>query len=545
MHLSAAHWVYLAGVIVIIATMIARKNIVVPAVLATFLTALVFSHSVIRALAAVFNGSLVAAQNLFSIFLIIALVTAMLHALQAIGADRKMVKPFRAVMRNGHLAFWALVVVTYFISLFFWPTPAVPLIGAVLVPVAIRSGLRPLGVGLAVAVAGQGMALSSDYVIRVAPGLSAKAAGVDPNVVADKAMILSLVVGGVALVVGYLMEIRKMRRPSAELLVAWEAGDDSGAQALAVQANSGAAAGSLDEAAPRGALVVAGVGGGAGRPGDDLPADGGAGMPTIGHGAALGGVLPPDATGVNGPVAGGARHPHLSTFFAIFVPLAYLALIGYLILSKVSNSLAPVGSSDAAALVGGVAALIVFLVSFVCDGRRHFLETSAQHVVDGLVFAFKAMGVVLPIAGFFFVGNSDYAGQILGLGDSAKGPAFLFDLVTAAQQHIPHNMFIATFGILVIGMIAGLEGSGFSGLPLTGALAGSIGTAAGMSATSLAAVGQMGNIWSGGGTLVAWSSLVAVAGFARVPVLDLARRCFLPVCCGLATGAVVAVVFLH
>jgi hypothetical protein len=160
------------------------------------------------------------------------------------------------------------------------------------------------------------------------------------------------------------------------------------------------------------------------------------------------------------------------------------------------------------------------------------------------VFAFKAMGVVLPIAGFFFVGNGDYSAQILGLGDSAKGPAFLFDLVTAAQQHIPHNAFIATFGILVIGMIAGLEGSGFSGLPLTGALAGTIGSAAGVSATSLAAIGQMGNIWSGGGTLVAWSSLVAVAGFARVPVLDLARRCFVPVCCGLAAGAVVTAVFL-
>jgi hypothetical protein len=51
-------------------------------------------------------------------------------------------------MRNGHLAFWTLVIVTYFISLFFWPTPAVPLIGAVLVPVAIRAGLRAARGGL-------------------------------------------------------------------------------------------------------------------------------------------------------------------------------------------------------------------------------------------------------------------------------------------------------------------------------------------------------------------------------------------------------------
>ena len=110
-----------------------------------------------------------AATSLFSIFLIIAMVTAMLRSLEGLGADRRMVAPFRKVMRNGHLAFWTLVIVTYFISLFFWPTPAVPLIGAVLVPVAIRAGLRPLAAGFTVAIAGQGMALSSDYIIRSLP----------------------------------------------------------------------------------------------------------------------------------------------------------------------------------------------------------------------------------------------------------------------------------------------------------------------------------------------------------------------------------------
>jgi hypothetical protein len=60
----------------------------------------------------------------------------------------------------------------------------------------------------------------------------------------------------------------------------------------------------------------------------------------------------------------------------------------------------------------------------------------------------------------------------------------------------------------------------------------------------LAAIGQMGNIWSGGGTLVAWSSLIAVAGFARVPVIELARRCFIPVVTGLILATIVAVIFM-
>jgi hypothetical protein len=531
MHLTAAHWVYLAGMVLIVATMLARKNIVVPAVVATFVTALVYSHSVIRGLSAVFNASLSAATNLFNIFLIIALVTAMLHSLQALGADRKMVSPFRKVMRSGHMAFWTLAVVTYFISLFFWPTPAVPLLGAVLVPVAIRAGLRPMAVGMVIAIAGQGMALSSDYVIRVAPGLSATAAGADPDVVADRAMVLSLVIGGVALVITYVMELRRMRTPSAALLTEWESLAHS--DFVEIEAENLAVTEHERE------VVHAGVGGGGG--GGSTPSLRG-GPPTVGHGVEL-----RDEIEHHKPPMGGGEPPAMgsttiATFFALFVPLAYLALIVYLVVAKVSDSVPDLQGGDAAALVGGIAALIVFLATFAHD-RSTFMENSAKHVVDGLVFAFKAMGVVLPIAGFFFLGNGDFSGGILGTADPTKGPKFLYDLVTSAQSHIPHNAFLAAFAILLIGMIAGLEGSGFSGLPLTGSLAGSLGPTVGMSAGSLAAVGQMGNIWSGGGTLVAWSSLIAVAGFARVPVIDLARRCFIPVVTGLIAGTFVAVIF--
>ncbi|NIJ12344.1 hypothetical protein FHU38_002688 [Saccharomonospora amisosensis] len=527
MQLSAAHWVYLAGVVVILATMIARKNIVVPAVAATFLTALVHSGNVITGTTAVFNASLVAATNLFNIFLIIALVTAMLHSLQVLGADRLMVAPFRRVMRNGHMAFWALVVITYFMSLFFWPTPAVPLIGAVLVPVAIRAGLRPMAVGLVVACAGQGMALSSDYVIRVAGGLSAQAGGLDAGAVTDKAMVLSLVVGGVALLIGYAMEFRKMRAPSAQLLTEWEAAAEDGTVREAAPPKEDAEERELVEATAgtaTAALPPTPAPGQAREAGQALP------------GPTRGGGTPPGT-----PPGGTAEHPAAATLFAVFVPLAYLGLIVYMVVAKVSESVPDLEAGQAAGLVGGVAALIVLLASLVGDGKG-FLESSATHVVDGLVFAFRAMGIVLPIAGFFFIGNGEFASQILGTDEQARG--ILFDLVAAAQQYIPDSPFVAAFGILVVGVIAGLDGSGFSGLPLTGALAGSLGDGAGMNAETLAALGQMGNIWSGGGTLVAWSSLIAVAGFARVPVLELARRCFLPVICGLAVAAVFAVVVL-
>ncbi|UOE92095.1 hypothetical protein [Alkalihalobacillus sp. LMS39] len=62
--------------------------------------------------------------------------------------------------------------------------------------------------------------------------------------------------------------------------------------------------------------------------------------------------------------------------------------------------------------------------------------------------------------------------------------------------------------------------------PLVGSLAGALSDSVGMSPITLTAIGQMGTIWVGGGTLIAWSSLVAVAGFAKMPVMDLVRKSF-------------------
>jgi hypothetical protein len=540
--------VYLLGVIVILATMISRRNIVVPAVAFTFLTALVYSGSLITGISSIFNASLVSAVNLFNIFLIIALVTAMLGALQAIGADRLMVTPFRKVIRNGHLAFWVLAGVTYVISLFFWPTPAVPLIGAVLIPVAIRAGLSPMGIGVVVAIAGQGMALSSDYIIRVAPGLSAKAAGANPDTVAARTLVLSLITGGVALVIAYVIQSRQMKKPSAALLKAWEASSVDGVDEEVVlesgtftdKAVLAQAAGTIAGGTATLERTTVGATGVRGEGVDDagIPTPR-SGPPTIGHGVSLRGTPAAGAEDVEPP----AEKPHPSArWFAVGVPLAYLAMVVYLVVSKVSDSVPDLKGGEAAALVGGIATLLLFMAAVAKDGIR-CLETSATHVVDGLVFAFKAMGVVLPIAGFFFIGNGDFAGQILGLADPTKGPAFLYDLVNHAQAHIPQNPFVSAFGLLIIGMVAGLEGSGFSGLPLTGSLAGSLGPAVNMDPATLASVGQMGNIWSGGGTLVAWSSLIAVAGFARVPVVELARKCFVPVVSGLVVSTIFAVIF--
>lgn len=505
--LSAAHWMYLAGVIVIIVTMIFRANVVVPSIVGTFLVVLAWSGSPVAALGSIFNASFVAAKELFNIFLVIALMTSLLNSLKELESDVRMVAPFRAVMKNGHVSYFVIAALTYVVSLFFWPTPAVPLIAAVLLPAAIAAGLPPLAGAVAIAIAGQGMALSSDYVIGVAPGISAKSAGVLAPVVADRALILSVVTGGVALLLAYMGLRKQMLTPSAQLLDRWQA--RGGIEAAA--------------AAP------------------DLPREGTMDKMELAlathRDAPL--LTERDVQRELGHIE--RKRIKWSKTFAMLTPVAFLVVVGLMVLPKFVADMPTIKGGDAASLVGGMAGALMILATLSMHGPRKMLEASADHVTAGFVFAFKAMGSVLPIAGFFFLGASETGAAILGL-PVDKAPSLLFDMVRHADAWIPHNDLLVAFGVLIVGMVTGVDGSGFSGLPLTGALAGALASASSVNASTLAAVGQMGAIWTGGGTLIAWSSLIAVAGFTRVPVQDCVRALTLPVLTGLAISTIVAVV---
>src|SRR5690625_4371140 len=227
--------------------------------------------------------------------------------------------------------------------------------------------------------------------------------------------------------------------------------------------------------------------------------------------------------------------------FAVLVPLTLLGVVIYMVYEKlISGRMSGLEGGDGAAFVGGVA-VILLLLSTIAFGKRHALDYISTHITDGFTFAFKAMGPVIPIAGFFFLGSPDFAGSILGVEENA--PALLFDLVEASQDYIPQSALLAAFSILIIGIITGLDGSGFSGLPLTGALSASLANAS-IDASTLAAIGQMGSIWTGGGTIVAWSSLIAIAGFCGISVMDLVRKNFIPVIAGLLLCTIFAVLFL-
>lgn len=501
--IGTAHWFYIAGVIAVVITMIFRANVVVPAVAATFLVLLTLTGSPIGALGGIFSASLVAAKELFNIFLVIAFMTALLNALKSIQSDVRMVEPFRMIMKNGHVAYFVLAGITYAISLFFWPTPAVPLVSAILLPAAIAAGLPPLAGAMAIAIAGQGMALSSDYVIGVAPGISAKAAGagVSAALVADRALVLSLITGFIALGAGYLLMRKQFLKPSPLLLQKWQMLEGANSEVKNPGTFEKAA---LAESTQREPMI---------------------------SDAELQATL----------VAQSPYCTRYSRFFAVVTPLAFLCVVAVMVLPKFGSTALPeLKGGDAAALVGGVAALLMMLVTLSAVGPRKMLDVCPEHVTDGLVFAFKAMGSVLPIAGFFFLGAGDTLSQVLGV-PAAQAPNLLFELVQSAKHLIPDSQIFVAFGVLLVGMITGIDGSGFAGLPLTGALSGALGPVVGIDPATLAAIGQMGAVWTGGGTLVAWSSLIAVAGFARVPVLDAVRMLLGPVVLGLAVATAAAI----
>jgi hypothetical protein len=467
--LTTAHWIYGVITVLVILTMIFKKGVVLPTLLGTFIVASVYKGSIIGGFTSIFNANLIAAQELFNIFLIITFMVALLHSLRDIGADKQMIKPIQRFMTNGHLAYFIIIGVTFVISLFFWPTPAVPLICALLIPAAVKAGLPLMAGAVAIALAGQGMALSSDYVIQVAPNLSAMSAGIDLSLVADKGLILSLISGGVAILIAYLGFRKKMRKKNDPLI------EEELTQLQGIDNEN------------------------------------------------------------SEPIRFSEK---FSKIFAIIVLLSMLAVMVYMVYTKASGGrMGGFEGGDGAAFIGGVAVILLSLAT-ISYNKAKALDVISEHLTSGFVFAFKAMGPVIPIAGFFFLGSQDFSGGILSLGEQAA-PAFLFDLVEAAQNLIPENIVLTAFGILIIGIITGLDGSGFSGLPLTGSLSGAF-AANTAEASTLAAIGQMGSIWTGGGTLIAWSSLVAIAGLCGVSVMELVRKNFIPVMLGLIVSTIAA-----
>ncbi len=458
MVLTSLHLVYFLIVLIVIITMGFRKDTVLPCILGIFIIGFMYSGSLVKGIQTVYNSLIISGNEFWGIILVISLVIAMSKALQDIGADELMMRPLKKIMVNPVVAFFLLGFIMLFFSWFIWPSPAVALVGAIMLPAAIKAGLTPIWAAVAMNIFGHGIGLSSDFFIQGAPAITSKAAGISDSLTLSKAVLpLWLTMSTVTVLASFLM----MRKDMKQVML-------------------------TAEKLPK-AKVKQEV------------------KPKVTPGVAL---------------------------VAIVTPLAFLIDIWLMYSYKLKGG-------DATALVGGTAVLIMCFVAVVQHKGSLCLEKITDYIKDGFIFGIKIFAPVIVIGAFFFLGSEEMAQKILG--SEAKG--LLSDLGLYLADHITLSKIPAAIIQMIVGIITGLDGSGFSGLPLIGSLADTFSKAVDVSKETLAALGQITTIWVGGGTIIPWG-IIPVAAICNVNPLELAKKNLKPVLIGFAATFLVALFLL-
>lgn len=455
--LTALHWIYVVFIVLIIVFMVRRLDTTLISILGIFIIAIVATGDLTASISGVFNSFIYAITELLSTILIISIIVAMSRVLMKTGINEVMIAPFTKIIKNPTLGFWTIGILMMIISWFFWPSPAVALLGAVLLPVAIRAGLPALGVAMAMNLFGHGIALSSDFVIQGAPKLTADAAGIPVGDVVSASIPLVITMGVVTTIVAFFLLRRDMKRGKLELVGTYDNG--------------------IEQEETENLL-------------------------TIGQ----------------------------KRFFAFLIPIAFL-------FDVLAMSLFNLQGGDATALVGGTSIFILLLLCIVAYKKKG-LEQSTNYFIKGFQFGFKVFGPVIPIAAFFYLGDSGFL-KIIGEYLPKTSHGIVNDLGVALAAIVPLTKEIAVVTLTGVGAITGLDGSGFSGISLVGSIGSLFGTAIGEGTATLTALGQIAAIWVGGGTLIPWA-LIPAAAICNVSPFELARRNLVPVVIGLIVTTIVA-----
>lgn len=136
--LIGIHWVYLLFIGLIIGFLVMRRDTTMICMAGIFILGLLATSSISSAVSGIFTSFIYAIKELLGTILIISIIVAMSRVLLASGVNETMVSPFTKLMRGPAMTYWTLGLLMMVISIFFWPSPAVALIGAVLLPAAIR-----------------------------------------------------------------------------------------------------------------------------------------------------------------------------------------------------------------------------------------------------------------------------------------------------------------------------------------------------------------------------------------------------------------------
>ena len=215
---------------------------------------------------------------------------------------------------------------------------------------------------------------------------------------------------------------------------------------------------------------------------------------------------------------------------SIIIPLLYLLDVIIMFRLKLTGG-------DATALIGGTSVFILILTSILFH-KNDALEEITRYLVKGFKFGFEVFGPVIPIAAFFYLGDSGFL-TVIGefLPEGSQG--IVNDLGITLANAVPLNNMVGAITLTSVGSITGLDGSGFSGISLAGSVAKLFGVALGYGTATLTALGQVAAIWVGGGTIIPWA-VIPVAAICRVDPFELTRRNFKPVIIGLVVTTIVA-----
>lgn len=460
--LNVLHWLYLFIVFIVVAVMVMRRDTLIPCIIGLFLFGLVARGSFIAAVQVIYNALVTSGGVFWEIIVIISLVVAMSKAMADVGADILVMRPVAKLMKSPTVAFWTLGLSMLIITWFIWPTPAVALIGSIMLPVAVRAGLPIMGAAMAMNIFGHGLGLSTDFIIQGAPKISGEAAGIGTTAVVSASVPLFITMAVVTTVTAYLLVMKNIRDNKAE------------------------------------------------------------------HEAERNRFAEEEAK------AAAKEFDFSSYLIAALVPIAFTGVIVSLLVFDLKGG-------EATALVGGTA-VIITVISAISQHGTSALEKFTDYIRDGFMFGIKVFAPVVILGAFFFLGDGELLPQIVG-GEplypvSDKG--ILGDFGIWLSNQVPLNRVMVAILELIVGMMVGLDGSGFAPLPLTGSLARTFGLAADVDIATLAALGQFGGVWVGGGTIVPWG-LIPVAAICGIEPFDLARHNFFPVMLGLAVTTIVAI----
>ena len=459
--LTPLHYAYLVGVIAILAVMVRRRDTPAVCIAFLFILGVIGLGSLAGGIMTVFNAVLFAAREFMEVIATIALVTALSKCLKDLGSDYLLMVPMSRIMKTPSITWWILGLSMFLFSLFLWPSPSVALVGAIMLPFAVKAGLNPLAAAMAMNLFGHGFALSYDCVIQGAPGVSATAAGLSSSDILTQGAPVFWVMGVVTVVSAFLLNRRSM--------------EDGTVTAAAGEERTPMSSCGLETPSPapkKAALAL-----------------------------------------------------------AVLTPLAFLCDILMMFAFDLKGG-------DATSLVSGTAAILM-VVGALLGFRGQFLEKVTDYVTDGFLFAIRIFAPVIIIGAFFFLGGS---GITTIMGDQFQS-GIMNDWAVWLAHNAPLNKYMAALIQMVVGALTGLDGSGFSGLPLTGSLAHTFGLAVGASVPVLAALGQITAVFVGGGTIVPWG-LIPVAAICDVSPLELARKNLLPVMIGFVCAFLTACLLL-